>query len=358
MEKPIKFLVNTAYYGVIVILILVFMKFAFPYVMPFFVGFIIAYAFHRPIALLSERSGMNKKLCSIITITVVIAILVLTLVILGVRLVDWAKVVFVKLPSFYSNNVEPYISDLLQWYEHYDIIDDLGPTIGSILQSTADSILSSLGNLVTTVSVRIVSLTTEFVSNLPSLLMKLLMIIISTYFISFDYDNIVSFIKRQMSDEVFNFCVHFKKLSLNTIGKYLLSYIIILLITFVELSILMSIAKVNNPILTAAGIAIFDIMPIVGTSTIMVPWMIIDVLSKKYVQALILLIGFIVMQIVRQFTEPRVVGQRVGLHPVLALICMYTGLRIWGIPGMFAIPITLVVLQEMHKAGMIHLYKD
>ena len=358
MDKHVKFLINSAYYGIIVILFMLFMKYAFPYVMPFFVGFVIAYLLHKPIAVFSERSGMNKKLCSVIIITLVIVILALTIVILGFRAVEVINAFFVRLPMFYSNNVEPYLTELLQWYEHYDIITDLGPTLGSILQSTAESILSSLGNLVTNISVRLVSFTTNFVSNLPSLLMKLLMIIISAYFISFDYDNIVAFLKKQMSPETFSFCVHFKKLSYNTIGKYLFSYMIILFITFCELSILMIVAKVGSPIMTAAGIALFDIMPIVGTSTIMIPWMIIDVIAKKYLQAVILLIGFIIMQVVRQFTEPRVVGKRVGLHPVLALVCMYVGLRTFGLPGLFGVPITLVVLIEMHKAGLIRLYKD
>ena len=90
----------------------------------------------------------------------------------------------------------------------------------------------------------------------------------------------------------------------------------------------------------------------------MIPWMIIDVLTNNYKQAIILLVGFIAMQIIRQFAEPRIVGNRVGLHPVLALICMYVGLRTVGILGMFGLPITLVVLIEMQKAGLIHIYKE
>lgn len=358
MDKHVKFLINAAYFGIIGILIILFFRYAFQYVMPFMVGFVIAYAFHKPIALFSERSGMSKKVCSIIIITMVIVFLVLLIVILGVKAFDWAKYFFTRLPSFYTRNIEPYVVELLQWYEHFDIINELGPTLGSILESTADNIISSIGSLVTNMSVRIVSFTTNAVTNLPAILMRLLMIIISAYFISFDYDNVVGFIKRQMSPKSVDYCVHFKNHFIHTIGKYLLSYSLILLLTFIELSILFSLGKVNRPILVAAGVALFDIMPIVGTSTIMVPWMIIDVLTNNLKQAILFLVGFIIMQIVRQFAEPRIVGNRVGLHPVLALICMYVGLRTSGILGMFGIPITLVVLIEMHKAGLIHLYKD
>ncbi|MBR3355194.1 MAG: sporulation integral membrane protein YtvI [Oscillospiraceae bacterium] len=358
MDKHIKFLINAAYYGIIAIIIFLFFRYAFQYVMPFFVGFLIAYIFHQPIAILSEKSGMSKKVCSIITITLVIIVLALIIVILGVKIVDWVKYFFITFPSFYARNIEPIITEVLQWYEHFDIINELGPTIGSILEATADNILVSVGNIVSNMSVKFVSITTSLVTNLPGLLMKFLMIIISTYFISFDYDAVVGFIKNQMNAKTLDYCEHFKNHFIQTIGKYLYSYAIILFITFIELSILFTIAKVNRPVLIAFAVALFDIMPIVGTSTVMIPWMIIDIVTKNYKQAIILAIGFIIMQIVRQFTEPRVVGKRVGLNPVLALICMYVGLRRFGILGMFGIPITLVVLIEMHKAGLINLYHE
>ena len=358
LDKHVKFLINAAFYGIIVIIIVLFFKYAFQYVMPFFVGFAIAYILHRPITVLSERSGMSKKLSSIIIITCAIILIAIILIILGVKLVDWVKYFFIMFPSFYARNIEPTIIELLQWYEHFDIINELGPTIGSILESTADNILASVGNIVSNISVKVVSVTTGIVTNLPALLMKFLMIIISTYFISFDYDSIIGFIKKQMDEKTLDYCVHFKNHFVHTISKYLYSYAIILFITFIELSILFSIAGVKRPITIAFAVAIFDIMPIVGTSTIMVPWIIIDIVTKSYKQAAIFAIGFVIMQVVRQFTEPRVVGKRVGLNPILALMCMYIGLRTIGIIGMFAIPITLVVLIEMQKAGLIQLYRD
>ena len=358
MDKHVKFLINAAFYGIILLIIVLFFKYAFQYVMPFVVGFLLAYMLHRPIAIFSERSGMTKKVCSIIIITCAILFIALLLVIIGAKVVDWIKYFFIMFPSFYSRNIEPTIIELLQWYEHIDIINELGPTIGSILESTADSILSSVGNVVSNMSVKIVSITTNIVTNLPALLMKFLMIIISTYFISFDYDNVINFIKNQMDPKTLDYCVHFKNHFVNTIGKYLFSYTIILFITFIELSILFTIAGVYRPVLIALAVALFDIMPIVGTSTVMIPWIIIDIVMSKYKQAIILAIGFVIMQIVRQFTEPRVVGNRVGLNPVLALICMYVGLRTMGIWGMFGLPITLVVLIEMHNAGLIKLYRE
>ena len=358
MDKHVKFLINAAYYGIIAILIILFFKYAFPYLMPFFVGFVIAYILHKPISVFSERAGMSKKVCSIIIITCAIILLALILVIIGAKLVNWIKYFFITFPSFYARNIEPTIIEILQWYEHFDIIGELGPTIGSILEATADNILDSVGNIVSNISVKVVSFTTGLVTNLPALLMKVLMIIISAYFISFDYDAVIGFIENQMSEKTLDYFEHFKNHFVHTIWKYLYSYAIILFITFIELSVLFSIANVSHPVLIALFVAVFDIMPIVGTSTIMVPWIIIDIVIKNYKQAVIFAIGFVIMQIVRQFTEPRVVGKRVGLNPVLALICMYVGLRTLGIWGMFGIPITLVVLIEMHKAGLINLYRE
>ena len=321
-ERKVSFLINAAYYAVIGVVVILFFRYAFKYVSPFVVGFLIAYCFHKPIDRLSSKTNWSKKLCSAVLITSFLVVLILLLVVIGSRLGAGMRSLFLALPTLYAKNVEPIISDILQWYEHFDFMDELGPTIGSILESTASSILSSLGNLVTNISVRIVSFTTNFVTNIPSYLMLLLVTIISTYFISFDYDNIVAFIKLQLSDKVFNYIIHIKNHLVNTIGRYIGSYSIILCISFIELSILMSIKGVASPVLVGLLIALLDILPLIGTSMMILPWAAIELIRGNVRDCLVLLIGFVAMQVIRQFIEPRIVGQSVGIHPILALLSM------------------------------------
>ena len=112
----------------------------------------------------------------------------------------------------------------------------------------------------------------------------------------------------------------------------------------------------KNFALIALGIAVFDILPILGSSMIMLPWSIITLLRGNYQQGIILFIVYLVVVIVRQFIEPKIVGERVGLHPLVTLIAMYVGLKLFGGAAMLLLPITCAVLQQLELAGVTHLF--
>jgi len=357
MEKRKNFLINFAYFGMIIVLILLFFKYGFRYVMPVCIGFLIAYLLNAPIKWLTQKTHISRKVCAFITITLVIGILALFLVLIAVNLADSLRAIIQSLPNIYKAKVEPYVLQFLQMYEQMDFVELLGPTAGGAMETAVSSAIGSVGSYITGFSVRAVSFITTMLTNFPSFLTTFLMTIISAYFVAFDYDSLVAFIRRQVSDKTAEFFSHFKQSFVDTIFKYLVSYIVILFITFVELSILFAIARVSNPVVIASIVALFDIMPIVGVSTVLIPWIIIDLLSGAYTQAIILILGWLAITVIRNVIEPKIVGDRVGLHPVLTLVCLYAGLELAGILGMFALPITCVCLIEMHKAGIIKLYK-
>lgn len=357
MKKKKAFLINTAFYGLIAALAVLFLKYGLKYIMPFLLGFIIAYLCRKPTEYLASKTKMNSKLCSILVLTVVFILLFLFCILVVVQAASGITSLFRSMPAFYANQVEPYVQQILQWYENTNLEDYIGEAAAALLESTADQILSSLGSLVTTLSMRVVSIATSFISGLPSFMMTFLLTIISAFFISIDYDNIIGFLARQLSPRTRELMSYVKVSFVDTIGKYIASYLLILGITYIELIIVLLIAGVSNAVLLALVIASFDILPIVGTGTVFWPWVIIDILAGRYYQAIVLAIGYIVITVIRNIIEPRILGQKVGLHPIVTLMAMYVGLKAFGFVGLFMLPITLVMLNEMQTTGLIKLYK-
>ena len=58
---------------------------------------------------------------------------------------------------------------------------------------------------------------------------------------------------------------------------------------------------------------------------------------------------YIIILVVRQLLEPRIVGNNIGIHPVFTLIAMYTGFKFSGIIGLFIGPIVLIILQNVFE---------
>jgi len=142
-----------------------------------------------------------------------------------------------------------------------------------------------------------------------------------------------------------------------TLIRYIRSYALILLITFCELCAGLGILGVRRFWTVALLIAIFDILPVVGTGGIMIPWAIISLIQAKYGLALGLTAVYLAILVVRNIIEPKIIGNQVGLHPLVALCSMFVGTKLFGFIGLFGLPIALSIAKTLHDNGRIKLYK-
>jgi sporulation integral membrane protein YtvI len=184
-----------------------------------------------------------------------------------------------------------------------------------------------------------------------------LITMIATFFMTADFNKIRAFIKKQIPEK-------YKKLVGGawssfwiTLAKMVQSYMIIMSITYVELTIGLALLRVDFPYVVAAMIAIVDILPIVGTGTILVPWSILSMIAGNLWFGLGILLVYAVITIVRNIIEPKIVGSRIGLYPLVTLMAMFLGLKLLGLLGVFLFPLTLIVLKKAQEDGLISLWK-
>ena len=107
--------------------------------------------------------------------------------------------------------------------------------------------------------------------------------------------------------------------------------------------------NVKYPLMTAIAIAIVDALPIFGSGTVMVPWAVWSAFNGDITLGISILVLWIIMSIVRQIVEPKIVSGQIGIHPIFTLIAMYTGFRFMGFFGVFIGPIVLIVLKNIYE---------
>jgi predicted PurR-regulated permease PerM len=105
------------------------------------------------------------------------------------------------------------------------------------------------------------------------------------------------------------------------------------------------------------AIAVFDILPVAGSGGILLPWAVIALIRGDVKKAVGLVIIYVVITIIRQYIEPKIVGSSLGVHPLVTLIGFYVGLKLFGFIGMFIVPLLLMTLKAFNDAGRIHLWK-
>ena len=108
--------------------------------------------------------------------------------------------------------------------------------------------------------------------------------------------------------------------------------------------------NVGFPLITAIGIAFVDALPILGSGTIMVPWGILSGLNGDLTLGISIIILWIIMSMVRQFIEPKIVSGNIGIHPIFTIAAMYTGFKFVGVWGMVLGPIILIILKNIFSA--------
>ena len=107
----------------------------------------------------------------------------------------------------------------------------------------------------------------------------------------------------------------------------------------------------GNPYALLLGVVIglLDALPFIGTGTILIPWAILCLLQRDYYHAAAYFTIFLVANTVREYLEPRLLGDKLGVYPILIALVVYAGMCIYGLAGVFLGPLTLMIVMECGK---------
>ena len=342
-----QFLIKFAYITVILGLIYTGFRFVLPLLMPFLLAFIFSVILRPPCSFISKKLKINRRVVTAILVTLFYIILAVLALLIGSELFTFARTSVSQFNTVIIPTVESLTEMASRWTNRLD------PNVVSVLEGLVNSVLLSLRSKVAELSTRLV---TGIMSGLPSGFLNVLFMVIATFFISLDFGLLRWAIARRINEENYNKIIAGLDYCKTTIGRLLRSYVLIMLITFVEQAVGLTILGVEYSLLIAMAIAVFDILPVVGSGTIMLPWSVICLVTGDIKRGIGLLILYVIITVIRQIIEPRIVGDHVGLHPLLTLMCMFVGLRIFGGLGLLGLPILCAVLVGLERDGVITLF--
>ncbi|MFA5562281.1 MAG: sporulation integral membrane protein YtvI [Eubacteriales bacterium] len=305
----------------------------------------------RPVAVfLHKKAKFPLRVTSVVLVLLLMGLIGFGLFLLGSRLFrelrdlilrlkdnpDIIEDVFVKINAFL---------DRLQQY--IPTIPDLGKT--DVISETNDWMKEFLVKTITDILNAMPRMLGKLVIGLPGFLVSVLVLVISAVYFALDLDRIHlslnNFIPVQWRDRV----KQFKKGAFSTAISYLNSYLTLMFITFVMLLVGFLILDVNYALLLAVIFAFLDLLPVIGVGTMLIPWGAFCLLTGNVRLGAALLILYAIIAIVRQFLEPRILGQNLGIHPLLTLVSMYAGLQLLGFVGMLLGPVVGVAIRAVYK---------
>lgn len=313
--------------------------------MPFLIAFIISLMIEPAIKKIMKKTHLTRRTSSIIIFVLVSVIIIGGLAWLLITLFSESSSLLQSLNDYFDKLYEQ-LQNLINYFSfdniHLsdEILEVIQNSTGDFLTTASDWLRNILNNLI------------NFVTSIPSIAICIGITVIALYFICVDKIYILDQIEHHLPRLwVKKISIHLKDL-IQTLGGYLKAEATLILVSFVisliGLYILQIVGfNVQYPLLMALFIGFVDALPILGSGTVMIPWAIICALNGDINLGIAIIILLIIMSVVRQVLEPKLVSKNIGVHPIFTLIAMYTGFKVIGIMGLLVGPIVLIIVKNI-----------
>lgn len=346
IQQKRDFLINLAYWAVIVVGVYLVFEYIVPISVPFLLGIPIAWL----VVKLSRKLRCNHRLFRLGLSVLIYGLIGFGITLLAAKGVSTITGIIKWLPEVYEMKLVPFVTLCYNWF--MQTLQHLDPAVVNALEMLLEGVLSALKNVVSSASSLAVGVVSGLATGVPNLILSLLAMIFSTVFVVADYERIVSFTKEKLPEKVSKVLDLIRIYLTDTLFVVIRSYLIIMLLTFTELSILFKFFGIEHAVVKAAVIALLDILPILGTGGIMIPWGIISLVLGYTKLGIELLLIYVIVTVIRNYVEPKIVGTQLGLHPIITLVSMFIGLRLFGFWGLFGLPVGISFLWK-HRQGTL-----
>jgi sporulation integral membrane protein YtvI len=344
IQKRKEFIISVVYFALIAVMVYLSIKYLLGLLFPFIIGLGVAALLYPATRAVSKWANIPRKIVAVLFVVLFYAALCFVFSWMGIHLFTAVKGLLFELPQLYSSVIEPALNTF--FYRMEKLAEGLEPSAAQVIRDLAGAFSGSAGSIVSSISTAAIQGISTAISSIPRLIITIIFALISTLFFAVDYDRITDYIRKRFSGKANWYARETKAFAFSISSKYIKGYSLLLFITFLELFIGLTILGIEKPLYAAAMIALIDLLPVLGTGAILIPWISIEFISGNSSLAIGLLALYLVIITVRGVLEPKIVGQQIGLHPVVMLICIFVGAKVFGIGGMIALPICAVAMMH------------
>ncbi len=341
-EKKMKYLKifsNFLLLGIIIFACIEILPFLANLFMPFIIAYVIA-LIAEPIVRLLEKIKIKRKYSAFGIIFLIIGLIVACIY----YLIKWLYNLVMSLASDWTHislQITTISSKFDNIFKRFNInIDDSGmmATISKFVNNFSESFINS---------------GSTFVTNIPMIIFMIVVIFMSSYFLIQTHND---FIKKMVEEN--ERLEKVKVIVVDQVFKYIKAQFKIMMVIFVIIAIGLGLLGIKYFIPLALLIAFVDLLPILGTGTIMIPWGIIDIVYGDYARAMFIFAIYLIAMITRQILQPKIIGETMEFPALPTLVVMWVGYKLFNVAGLLlSVPVG-ILLSRLYKAGVFDVYKD
>ncbi len=341
-----QFLVNLMYYVAWTVLIGGVLWVAVRWLMPFVLALVTAALLQRPLRWLSARTRVSRGFLS--GLLVVLLVTAVAAAVGGIGWWLWRSAVMLVGNEEWVGNIASRLTAawkaLEAWGEGFLL--RLSPATQEALRAVIDSFPTTDGLLGEWIHTAAGGVARFAVQSLPSLVFSFFIWALATVFLAGDLPRVIAVLRQLIPARFRGAAEEWRVLCGGALTKMVKAYLVLMGLTFLELSIGFFILRVHGALWLAALIALVDILPVLGVGAVLLPWAAVTLLTGDVRLGVCLVVLYLIITVVRNLTEPRLISRRIGLPPAATLLSLYVGLRVAGAAGLIAAPFAVTLAAE------------
>ena len=236
--------------------------------------------------------------------------------------------------SIYIIQILPCIPDIYMTYIKPQI-QDYQPFVVFLYEQSSQYLLQGFTFL------------TAYFQKIPYLIFSIFLFMISTFYLVLEYDDIQEKIQKICSKKTYFLCIQIKNHFLKGVQVYFKCQWILLLVSFLMISIVFSILGYSHSLFLAGMTSLLDCLPFIGIGIVFFPLTLYYIFCQSYVKALYIFLVYLLMNMIRSFLEPRIMNKQMKIPSFFLLISMILHFHFFGFIGMILSPIHLTLLFEV-----------
>lgn len=323
-----------------------FMGYLLPIGLPFLLGFLLALAAEPAVRLLSEQLRLPRGGATGIAVSVVFVLSATVLTFLLALVVRQSQQLVNILPQL-VDTITQTMDQLQQWLT--ELTYRLPPSIRPLAEGLTQGFFSSGSAFFEQTAMQIPKLATGLLGALSKGMLGLITGIISAYMISGRLPALKQWLQSHRSARWQEKWLPALRTIKKALAGWLLAELKLAGVAFGVMLVGFWLLGTNNALLLAGLITVVDAFPILGVGTVLVPWALVCLLRQEVARGIGLLAIYGTAWLSRSILEPKLVGKGLGLDPLVTLIAIYAGWKLWGIPGMLLAPILALTVAQVIK---------
>lgn len=361
IEKKKAFIISFLYAAIFICLYYFGIKYAFGYILPFVIAAALAVFLQRPINAIKRKLRIKAHgAVSIFLVLLIVIVIIGGFALAGFALFNELRDFVMYMVSYFSS-----VSDFVETAEEFvmGLVVKLPGTLGETAGNYVTDFFGKIGTTSSGFDFSMLSAPIQgawsVVKGIPSIFLSILVTIVSCVFMTSDYEAVREMILGMFLPEKREKIVNAKRTMTKGVAKLFKAYATLMLITFTEMFLGLSLMKLVGVYkggyiaIIAFVTCIVDIIPVLGTGTIIIPWAIYSLVVGQYGLAVGLIILYAVITVLRQIIEPKLVANQVGLPAIATIMAMFIGARAFGTFGIIILPLTVIILKLMYDEGII-----